>query len=173
MKMSDTDRAYYDWIVSLEKVRHTMPTLEWVDMIQGLPEKVQALVYANNEYPMVLHRSEHPLRLKRLDTVRIDRDTASELVIALCDEFGLRYPSIRFTGRTDRGMYFPTGEHFQTIRVRASKISVELLLHELAHHWVELACKGTEDGHHGWDFTSRLDRLAAKAEEWRIEERAL
>src|SRR5690606_28634918 len=109
------------------------------------------------EYKSVQRHSQDFERLKRLHRVRLDRQQATELVHLLCDEFGLRRPRLSFTGRTDRGWYWNDGTY--RIVVRSSGISAEVLIHELAHHWVYTKISGA-DGSHGWDFTQRLDRLA-------------
>lgn len=113
------------------------------------------------EYPTVRRHSSDVARLKRLHDVRIDHAEADAFVITACAIFDLPLPFMAYTARTDRGMYFPHGDGI--IRIRPYDISLAYLCHELAHHWVE-QITGETDGHHGWDFTWRLDRLAELAE---------
>lgn len=126
------------------------------------------------EYESVKRHTADEDRLRRLHDIRIDHEIADEFVIAACKRFGLTLPTMSYTGYTDRGWYYPEKHegnwpYFRTtshvIVVRAYHLSVFILCHEFAHHWVNLRCEKA-DGPHGWDFTMRLDKMAAFAEVW-------
>lgn len=110
------------------------------------------------EYQYVLKHSEKLPLLQQLHEVRLDQDQARRLVKTLCAKTGLTMPVLRFAGWTDRGNY----EH-GVIRLRSADIPADLLVHELAHHWVFTKMTGKPDSVHGFDFTSRLDKLAVEA----------
>jgi hypothetical protein len=86
---------------------------------------------------------------------------------------------MRFTGYTDSGShwsdyYSPIQRDGMTVDwkylgsnvivIRKSHISTEVLIHELAHHWVKTKMVGVEDRAHGFDFAIRLEKLAVAAE---------
>lgn len=108
------------------------------------------------EYESVKRNTRDLEALQSLQRVRIDRERATWLVWTLSDEIGLRRPKLSFTGRSDRGFYKYSG----TIIVRPSMISVETLIHELAHHWIYSKMTGVPSSAHGADFVLRLDKLA-------------
>ena len=97
------------------------------------------------EYEIVKRKTEDLSRLEALHDVRIDQERAEWLVWTLCEQVELRRPRLSFTGWTDRGFYEWGGR----IIIRASLISVETLLHELAHHWIDVKMVGTIRSSHG------------------------
>jgi hypothetical protein len=113
------------------------------------------------EYKKVLRHTASPNRLRTLHDLRVTSATVLALADALVDGFGLSPVSFRFTGRTDSGVY----EHWHAeIQIRKDHIPVEVVVHEIAHHWVDTKLlAGRVDGDHGSDFTTRLDRLAEAA----------
>lgn len=127
-------------------------------------------VYAFNEQKFTLKYVKDVDRLKRLHQVRLEQDRASLLVQELCGEFKLTMPKIRFTGYTDCARYWDwrvltSGEYeSQTIVIRQDYISTQILIHELTHHWIFTKMVGREDRSHGYDFATRLEKLAVAAE---------
>ena len=115
----------------------------------------------NFTYAGVRRRTVDLERLWRLFQIRVDREEATFLVRTLAETFDLTMPKLSFTGRSDgRGTYYHIGQRI----VVHHHPRVEILCHELAHHWVETKMVGAPDAIHGCDFIHRADRLSAEAE---------
>jgi hypothetical protein len=113
------------------------------------------------EYDYVIRHTRDLNRLKWLFRTRATSREVNVLYVDLCEEFELPFPNVRFTRRTDRGLFEVDGSK---ISLRSSNISVELAIHELAHHWMNERIGWGNSPNHGWDFVMRLDKLAAETE---------
>lgn len=113
------------------------------------------------EYAVVVRKTADLDRLERLYGWRVDQTRAELLVRELTRAYGLQMPKLSFTGWTERGHYW-SYEH--RIQVRKDDIGVEILIHELAHHWVYSKMTGRPSSPHGPDFVHRLDKLAETAD---------
>ena len=114
------------------------------------------------EFAYVTRHTEDLDRLQALHDIRLNQGQVESMYSDLCSGFGLSFPLLKWTGRSDRGEYDSVD---QSIRLRPEYISAELAVHELAHHWVEVKLGWENVSNHGWDFTTRLDKLASSA--WR------
>lgn len=120
-----------------------------------------------HEYDYVLRHTEDLDRLRELSNYRVDRVGATTILYEVARRLKWKSkPELRFTGRTDRGMYYS-----DLVIIRPTP-SVAVLVHELAHHehrqlqhgairWTKHSGKG--HGSHSGNFVIALDRVAAIA----------
>ena len=113
------------------------------------------------EYRVVLNKTADLDRLTRLDLEQLSQARATRLLDYLKTTFDLPDFQVSYTGWTDSGWY---DEDEHRIQVRKDNISAEVLVHELAHHWVYTKMEGEPSSPHGHDFVVRLDQLADVAE---------
>ena len=113
------------------------------------------------EYTVVQNQTTDLDRLTRLDLEQLSQVRATRLLDYLKDGFDLPDFQVSYTGWTDRGHYWHDGHRIQ---LRKNNISTEVLVHELAHHWVYAKMEGEPSSPHGQDFVVRLDQLADVAE---------
>jgi len=117
-------------------------------------------VYDFFESAYVTRHTEDLDRLQALFDVRLNQGQVESMYSDLCSGFGLSFPKMKWTARTDRGLYDSID---RSIRLRPEYISAGIAVHELAHHWVEVKLGWGNVPNHGWDFTMRLDKLAESA----------
>lgn len=111
------------------------------------------------EYTYVKKHTENLQLLHDLHAIPTTREQARELAQSLVEAFDLPPVSIKFTGRkSTRGFY-----EWNTSIISVAPISnVEIVVHELAHHYTHKKLVGRHGSFHGADFVNCLDKLAEK-----------